>query len=329
MDRDDYMRRLTQFAVEKALAGMKRNPERSLRNLVDMGLFFAVNESFKSFLYDVQSILKDPKSQYYNIIRNLTRTMPIDALGALALNIGYNGLVKASREIKKNQTRLNYPLSWITHIMIGKDETEESVRWVESILAERKRLGTQVFALHISQSVPPYIWDIMERNNGSVFFLWLETNDLTGIAYEDAQIQSKTIFVINGEMENLQTAADALRKRQMLYAAYCPYQESTAQKLLTDAYLQRLVGAGCVFAFSIADPTCPEEARRSMQAAIVQYRMSPRHPIILMDYEADMISINTYATGNACLQAIDGNCISWYTIDGKERIMRAAAATNL
>lgn len=64
-------RTLIQTVVRQKLNAIKSDPERSLRNLVDMGLSFAVGGEQKRFLQQAQHALQDESSAYYRIIYDM------------------------------------------------------------------------------------------------------------------------------------------------------------------------------------------------------------------------------------------------------------------
>lgn len=64
-------RTLIQTVVRQKLNAIKSDPERSLRNLVDMGLSFAAGSEQKRFLQQAQRTLQDENSAYYRIIYDM------------------------------------------------------------------------------------------------------------------------------------------------------------------------------------------------------------------------------------------------------------------
>lgn len=85
-------RTLIQTVVRQKLNAIKSDPERSLRNLVDMGLSFAAGSEQKRFLQQAQRTLQDENSAYYRIIYDMALHVDTEHLMGFGMNLGYNSL---------------------------------------------------------------------------------------------------------------------------------------------------------------------------------------------------------------------------------------------
>ena len=94
-------RTLIQTVVRQKLNAIKSDPERSLRNLVDMGLSFAVGGEQKRFLQQAQHALQDESSAYYRIIYDMALHVDTEHLMGFGMNLGYNSLTAGARTIRR------------------------------------------------------------------------------------------------------------------------------------------------------------------------------------------------------------------------------------
>lgn len=92
-------RTLIQTVVRQKLNAIKSDPERSLRNLVDMGLSFAASSEQKRFLQQAQRTLQDENSAYYRIIYDMALHVDTEHLMGFGMNLGYNSLTAGARTI--------------------------------------------------------------------------------------------------------------------------------------------------------------------------------------------------------------------------------------
>lgn len=94
-------RTLIQTVVRQKLNAIKSDPERSLRNLVDMGLSFAAGSEQKRFLQQAQRTLQDENSAYYRIIYDMALHVDTEHLMGFGMNLGYNSLTAGARTIRR------------------------------------------------------------------------------------------------------------------------------------------------------------------------------------------------------------------------------------
>ena len=109
-------RTLIQTVVRQKLNAIKSDPERSLRNLVDMGLSFAVGGEQKRFLQQAQHALQDENSAYYRIIYDMALHVDTEHLMGFGMNLGYNSLTAGARTIRRLESECGYDIPWcLTH----------------------------------------------------------------------------------------------------------------------------------------------------------------------------------------------------------------------
>jgi len=66
-------RMLVETVVKKALKSIQDDPERGIRNLVDMGLQFSEGRFQKNFFTVAQTMLQNENSAYYSLVRNMVK----------------------------------------------------------------------------------------------------------------------------------------------------------------------------------------------------------------------------------------------------------------
>ena len=69
MHRIDITRSLLEATIDKALRDLQTDPERSVRNLVDLAQSFSNGRFQKNFFSIIQSLLEDQDSAYYTLVR--------------------------------------------------------------------------------------------------------------------------------------------------------------------------------------------------------------------------------------------------------------------
>jgi len=81
---------LIETVVRKTLKDMKEDPERGIRNLVDMALHFSNGRFQTNFFQVAQTMLKNENSPYYALLRNISSSVDAERLVTFGMNLGYN-----------------------------------------------------------------------------------------------------------------------------------------------------------------------------------------------------------------------------------------------
>ena len=95
--------------VKKAIHDLKSDPERTVRNLIDMALKFADSRFQQQFYSGAQSLLTNEKSAYYDLVKDTVVQVNEETLLTFGMNLGYNGLYEGSKKIRSEQ---NYNIPW-------------------------------------------------------------------------------------------------------------------------------------------------------------------------------------------------------------------------
>ena len=96
----DISRVLIETVVRKMLREAKDSPERSIRNLVDMALYFSDGRIQRNFFTVAQEMLRNERSAYYPLLRDVLANVDEDRLLDFGMVMGYQGFVRGSKAIR-------------------------------------------------------------------------------------------------------------------------------------------------------------------------------------------------------------------------------------
>lgn len=300
MNRNDMSRSLADFAVGKALSDMQKNPQRSLRNLVDMGLLLTGTPAARSFLTGVQSIIKNPNSPYYVALENILGTADTATLKTVGMHIGYDGLAKGAKKLRAYSEAAGIPVPWVLHMDLKEEMDRREICRIDIAIEKARQLGIHVFMLRVPGSIPPELWDTLAKYGDCAYLLQLATNDRSALAAPEG-MRNHIACILNAGRSDFEAAADDFRKAHLLTFAYDTYDGASLGRQLSSPYLQRLADACCAVLNLMPAPECPPAVRQAANAAIIRCRTAPTHPIILLDYETDIAAVSQLATGDARL----------------------------
>lgn len=97
------IRRTINIAVSKAMEDMKSNTNRSIRNLIDLGLFFSTCENQKWFFNAAKNVIANPKNPYNSLVKRMISDVNNDTIKKVGLNLGYSSLVYGANKLKKSR----------------------------------------------------------------------------------------------------------------------------------------------------------------------------------------------------------------------------------
>ena len=96
----DISRALIETVVRKMLREAKDAPERSIRNLVDMALYFSDGRYQRNFFTVAQEMLRNEQSAYYPLLRDLLAHVDEERLLDFGMALGYQGFVRGAKTIR-------------------------------------------------------------------------------------------------------------------------------------------------------------------------------------------------------------------------------------
>ena len=172
-------RTLIQTVVRQKLNAIKSDPERSLRNLVDMGLSFAAGSEQKRFLQQAQRTLQDENSAYYRIIYDMVLHVDTEHLMGFGMNLGYNSLTAGARTIRRLESECGYDIPWCLTLAIDRKGYTAHESDYTNLIEQGKRLGIYTYLI-IAPELPVGLFTLLRQQKDCAFLLFTSPDELTG-----------------------------------------------------------------------------------------------------------------------------------------------------
>ena len=172
-------RTLIQTVVRQKLNAIKSDPERSLRNLVDMGLSFAVGGEQRRFLQQAQHALQDENSAYYRIIYDMALHVDTEHLMGFGMNLGYNSLTAGARTIRRLESECGYDIPWCLTLAIDRKGYTAHESDYTNLIEQGKRLGIYTYLI-IAPELPVGLFTLLRQQKDCAFLLFTSPDELTG-----------------------------------------------------------------------------------------------------------------------------------------------------
>ena len=98
--KNSMSRILIETVVKKTIKELKQDPERSIRNLVDMALHFSDGRFQKHFFEIAQKMLQNESSSYYALLQDFLSYADEEHLLCFGMSLGYNSCTYGAKRIR-------------------------------------------------------------------------------------------------------------------------------------------------------------------------------------------------------------------------------------
>lgn len=293
---------LIEIIVHKALRDTAACPERSIRNLVDLGLHFSSGTSQRDFLKAVQKILQNEKSAYYGLIKDCMATVDHDTLAAFGINIGYYSCTKGAKQIRQEKSQHGIHIPWQLTLAIDADRFPQNREKYRSVIGQGKKLGIYTYPI-FAAGRPDAMLSLFYDNPDCAFLLFLTPEQITeAFLREGKPLHNVMISVKAGP--NAAPACSALRKERFLYSVHLSY---ACENGISDRVLSGAAELHPVFTILFAGPLCPAKSQDTVYRYVLHARAEQKYPTLLLEGIRDALSVDEMISGDACAVAFDQN----------------------
>ena len=244
-------RTLIQTLVRQTLNAIKSDPERSLRNLVDMGLSFAPGPNQQNFLHLVQHTLQDENSAYYRIIYDLSLHADTEHLLGFGMNLGYNSLTAGAKLIRRLENERHYDIPWCLTLVIDRSGYPPHEEDYHSLIEQGKKLGIYTYIL-IARELPAGLFTLLRQQKDCAFLLLSPPEELSGDVI-DSMVQLPHVMPVVQFCDGAEEVCDAMRRRQMLYSVFLPYRPENSESISADRVMLDIEQLHTPFTLFVAD----------------------------------------------------------------------------
>ena len=162
---------IIETTVRQTLKGLKENPKRSIRNLVDMSLHFSEGRFQSHFFQTARTMLEHEDSAYYSLVEHSTSHIETEHLVKFGMNLGYNSCTWGAQRIRRNEQRLGFNIPWTVLFQMDDLQCLDHLFEYDSAITEGEQLGIYTWGL-LSRTDPmallPLIEQFEEKHKGEI-----------------------------------------------------------------------------------------------------------------------------------------------------------------
>lgn len=288
---------LIETVVKQALNSIKDNPERGIRNLVDMALEFSKGRFQKHFFTVTQTMLQNESSSYYALVRNIVTYTDTDRLFTFGMNLGYNSCTEGARHIRRNEVDLDCNIPWTLSLQIDASNLENNYETYDSLISEGEGLGIHTWMI-FSQDEPQKSLCFAGQHPDSVFCIFCEPKSISHAFLDEITYFHNVMLVLRYD-ESLSDLCATLREMGLLYSVWYQYGLQDVEIILNGdlfSSTQELLPAFTVF---ISEPDCPDKIQKLVYKTVKRARDEQCYSTILWELQGDNLLIDSIISGDA------------------------------
>lgn len=307
----DITRSFIETAVAKALRDIQRDPDRSIRNIVDLGQNFTKGKSGRSFLHAVQSLLENEHSAYYDAVKHIAASVDHKTIKTFGMNMGYNGLTKGVKQIRALKQAHGFAMPWCLSLHCTAPDQPLGVEAMDGILRDGKGLGIFTYLLYMEAACVQSALALCRAHQDCAFLLFMGDARLSDGEIAELATLHQAMLVIPAANEAFFETAAKMQASKCLYAAYAEYDQYTLETMTSPVWMESLLPANASFLFMKPREGCPKQARQAMRAYCIQVREGQRYPVFMVDLPGDMQAIGKKVSGRGTLDiGPDGEAVA-------------------
>ncbi len=291
-------------AVNKGIVDIKENPERGIRNLVDLGVQFAKGRFQQDFFDMAQNELLNTDSAYYRLIADVIGNTDTALLTNIGMNVGYISWNAGANMIRKIEKSEKFNIPWTIVFDLAKWQ-QFDINIPGKIISESKELGIFCHIFFINRYFSPVDMDqllnLIAKEKCVTFFLMLDP----------AQVNEKLIRTIH-KSKNIFTAVDcdqdvasfnqaiALLKKNNCFFGSLSHQLDPEDEDAILAASCQAEASGIPFLF-MAQNTNPVFDSAHGNEAVYHIRKNMRHAVLPIDLYDDIIRLDRIISSEPCI----------------------------
>lgn len=298
-------RMLIETVVKKSLKNMKENPERGIRNLIDMALQFAEGRFQKIFFETAQTMLQNEHSAYYGLARDTIAYTDSSRLLTFGMNVGYNSCTEGVRKIRANEEKLNCNIPWTILVELNEEEFENKTDRYHTLINEGETLGIYTWMLFAPED-PQKALLLAKKHTDSAFCVFCHATNLTEAFLDEAAELHHVMLVVRYD-ENAAAICTSLREKELLYSLWYPYHQKDIESIINGDLFSDAQQLSPVFTVLIPGNGCLEEIQHLAYQEVKRARTAQSYRTIVWDLLGDNRYIDSVISGDSCTVCFDKN----------------------
>lgn len=289
--------------VRKAIKNMKKSPNRTMRNLIDLALQFSEGHFQKHFYEVAQTMLKNKKSSYFALVPALVSDIDTERLVRFGMNLGYNSCTQGAKIIRDTEEHQGFNVPWSVFCHMDATSYINHSQSYHQLIQDGKELGIYTWQIFADRH-PEVLLPLAEENEDCAFILYCNPDDLTLLFLDHAADLNNIMLGIHYD-EHIPDVYETLWDSGLLYSVFYEYKDSDLEYILSGDFLSETEQVHPVFTGLLASSDCSQDTQKAVYDYVQQTRMKQIYLTVPWEIMYDNRYIDTIISGDPCSLAFD------------------------
>lgn len=300
-------------AVNKGIMDIKENPERGIRNLIDLAMPIVKSPYLKNFLSISQKELQKKDSAYYSLVAGAISDTNTDLLTNIGINLGYICWSAGANTIRAIEEKEHFNIPWIM-TFDTKGWQDFDMAMPRKIISEGKNLGIYCYEFFIDKDFSHLdeLLAMIKLKKNRTFLLMTHSSHVNEKLI-NAIHSSKNIFVAvdcESDEADFARAVSLLKEHGCFFAAAAHQINALDEQQIIEKC--RLLEEQHVYLLMIIDKNKRPLFSESGNQTILKIRTNLQHVVLPIDVFQDMANLDRSISAEPCLVQVseDGRLLA-------------------
>ena len=270
--------------VKKAIHDLKSDPERTVRNLIDMALKFADSRFQHQFYSGAQSLLTNEKSAYYDLVKDTVTQVNEETLLTFGMNLGYDGLYEGSKKIRSQE---QYSIPWTVSLTITEGKLYDQHH---NTIVLGEKMGIHCWHLFSNHGIHECL-TLAQQHPDSAFVIFCGSHEI-GWEVLDYADELRNIAIMVPFDNDADVVCDMLRVSGILYGLYDTYTEKDLHAIESGELLHDMEQLHPCFSILKPQFACQKVLRDRVYGWITKARLAQEFKTIPWEMYGDMLLVD-------------------------------------
>ncbi len=294
--------------IDRYIAEISEDPERSIRKLVDLAERTSDGPTQKICYQMMQEMAANQSSPYYDMIHRLVTRVSPKTIREFGINLGHNAWTFGSGHMRKLSENHGMAIPW--SVLIDRADNSGRIPFTEIRDLVKRGRETEIYAWLLIAGNSLDEWDdyaaLFRTFTDSVFGLCIDPGAMSAEILDEAAEIPNLMILLNTDGPDWQEFAERLSEKHCLYSA-CKtiLSEETAAEVVSGSWFEELVPYHPLIAFTVISDDCPQQAAEEVSRYMWNTRLEQAYPILPSDLISDFLIISRLVSHKEVLYRVE------------------------